>query len=206
MKETARVEAFSDGVFAIAATLLIIEIKLPPLPQETTGRDVLAALLALWPSYLAFVMSFVTILIMWINHHELFKLLQGTNRRLLFANGFMLLIVTFVNFPTAVLAKYLERAGANVAVAFYCGTYVVVALSYNLLLAAALPNLRAAAQQGPHSAVHRIRMAYRLGLLVYVAATLVALFAPYAGLAICSALWVLWTLLDYQKGTAATDG
>ena len=105
-KETSRVEAFSDGVFAIAITLLILEIKVPHL---------LHALLAEWPSLLAFVLSFSAVLVMWINHHGLFNLMQTIDRRSLVANGLLLLLVTFVPFPTAVLAAYIDQEAAHAA-------------------------------------------------------------------------------------------
>src|SRR4051812_20363 len=101
-KETSRLEAFSDGVFGVAMTLLIVDIRLPPMSQPTSNRELLRAVGALWPSYLSFFVSFVTVLIMWINHHSLFRLVQAFNRRFLFANGFLLLMVTLVNFPTKV--------------------------------------------------------------------------------------------------------
>ena len=73
---TARLEAFSDGVFAIAITLLILEVKVPHLPEEGGGRSLLSALAALWPSYLAYLTSFVTIFIMWANHHAMFTYIR----------------------------------------------------------------------------------------------------------------------------------
>jgi uncharacterized membrane protein len=203
-KETSRLEAFSDGVFGIAMTLLIIDIRLPPMSDQATNRELLRALGGLWPSYLSFFISFVTVLIMWINHHGLFRLVHAFNRRFLFANGFVLLMVTVVNFPTKVLAEHLGQAGANVAVALYCGTYVLVAVSFNLMLWTALPNLRPDVRQGPHSPVRRIRAAYRMGALVYAVATVVGYFIPYLGLSLCMALWVLWTLLNYRPGRRAT--
>src|SRR3989442_12748190 len=110
-----RVEAFSDGVFAIAITLLILEIRVPH-----GDHDLWAGLRALWPSYIAFVMSFVVILIMWLNHHELLRMVRAVNYPFLFANGFLLLTVTFVPFPTAVVAAYLTTPDAKVAAALYC--------------------------------------------------------------------------------------
>lgn len=106
-KETARVEAFSDGVFAIAITLLILEIRVPHLAADAGDRGLFFSILQLWPSLLAFLLSFLVILIMWISHHELIRLVRGVNDQFLFANGFLLLMVTFVPFPTAVLAQYL---------------------------------------------------------------------------------------------------
>src|SRR2546430_9958242 len=129
MTESAgRVEAFSDGVFAIAITLLILEIRVPH-----GDGGLWAGLLALWPSYIAFLMSFIVILIMWVNHHELLRMVRSVNYPFLFANGLLLLTVTFVPFPTAVLAANLTTPDAKVAVASYCATVVANALLWNLL-------------------------------------------------------------------------
>ena len=78
-KETARVEAFSDGVFAIAITLLILEIKVPKTGGSMTNGQLLDSLIGLWPSYFAFLLSFTAVLIMWINHHGFFKYIRTIN-------------------------------------------------------------------------------------------------------------------------------
>jgi len=206
-KETARVEAFSDGVFAIAMTLLILEIKVPhPPPDGQAGKWwLLGSLAHLWPSFVAFVLSFGTVLIMWVNHHGLFRQVHGVNNRLLFTNGFLLLVVTFVPFPTAVLAEYLDERSANAAATFYCATFVLVSVAYNLLLAAVVPVRApgAAASPGHEAALARVRRAYRAGFVVYLAATVAAVFSAFAGLAICFSLWVLWALLNYSTGHKA---
>ena len=102
--ETARIEAFSDGVFAIAITLLVLDLKVPrDLPD---GRTLAGALLAQWPAYMAFASSFMTILIMWVNHHRIFTLVGRSDSRLLFFNGLLLMGVTVVPFPTALVAEY----------------------------------------------------------------------------------------------------
>lgn len=200
-KETARVEAFSDGVFAIAMTLLILEIRVPHPPADgAVGKwQLLASLAHLWPSFVAFVLSFGTVLIMWVNHHGLFKHAHRVNNHLLFANGFLLLMVTFVPFPTAVLAEYLDRPGANAAAVFYCGVYVLVGVSYNILLRAVVANRAPGAAGSPthETAIARIGRSYYIGLAVYLAATLVSIFSAFGGLAICFSLWPLWMLLSY---------
>ncbi len=113
-KETGRLEAFSDGVFAIAMTLLVLELKVP---HAAAGGELSAASLARnllreWPGYLALVTSFFTVLIMWVHHHILFKLVGRPDAKLLFANGFLLLMVSMVPFPTAVVAEYLATPAA----------------------------------------------------------------------------------------------
>jgi len=199
-RETARVEAFSDGVFAIAITLLILEIRVPHLPhdQPDARRQLIQALLHLWPSAVAFVLSFGTILIMWINHHGLFKHAHHADNRLFFANGFLLLAVTFLPFPTAVLAEYLDQRAANVAATFYCATYVLVSAAYNLLLWSVVANRRHGAP-GSESTIARVRKSYRLGLVAYIVATLVSTVLPYVGVAICFSLWPIWAVLRYYE-------
>lgn len=196
-KETGRVEAFSDGVFAIAITLLILEIKVPKLPQTSSSGELAAALLGLWPSYLAFLLSFFAILIMWINHHGLFNLVHRVNSGFLYANGFLLLLVSFVPFPTALLAEYLDGSAVNAAAAFYCGTFIFISIGYNLVWQCIVkgdllkPDVSAA-----H--VRKITRAYRLGMAVYVISTLVAFKNGYLGLGMNLSLWVLWSVLGYQ--------
>jgi uncharacterized membrane protein len=200
LKETARVEAFSDGVFAIAITLLILEIKVPHAPPNASPGKwwLIASLGALWPSFIAFVLSFGTVLIMWVNHHGLFEHAHRVDKSLLFANGFLLLVVTFVPFPTAVLAEYLDTPSANAAAVFYCATYVLVSLGYNLLLGAITRSRDALSSLAHLAALTRIRRAYRVGLVVYLTAVLAAAFSAITGLAICLSLWVLWARLDYS--------
>src|SRR5919108_1729971 len=106
--DTARLEAFSDGVFAIAITLLVLEIRLPE--GEGPLWNVLGEL---WPSYLAYVLSFVTIGIMWANHHAIFRLIARASHGLIVANLFLLMTIAFLPFPTGVLAEHLPHAGID---------------------------------------------------------------------------------------------
>jgi uncharacterized membrane protein len=189
-----RVEAFSDGVFAIAITLLILEIKVP----HAGEHGLWTGLAALWPSYVAFLLSFFVILIMWVNHHELLRMVHAVDYRFLFANGFVLLTVTFVPFPTAVLAEHLATAEAGQAVAFYCATFVANSLAWNLLWASMVrggllrPEIDAATIAG-------IRKAYLQTPFVYTASTIVAFFVPALGLLINASLWVLYIRLSYRN-------
>jgi uncharacterized membrane protein len=130
-KETGRLEAFSDGVFAIAITLLILELKVPALISTSslvvTPAALGKALLEQWPSYVSLITSFFTILVMWMHHHAILKNIRRTDAWLHFANGFLLFVVTFVPYPTAVLATYLNTPAAKMAAAFYAGTFVLIA-------------------------------------------------------------------------------
>ncbi|MFO1350951.1 MAG: TMEM175 family protein [Gammaproteobacteria bacterium] len=119
--ETNRLEAFSDGVFAIAITLLILEIKVPPTVNLGTG------LLQLWPSYLAYAISFVVIGAIWINHHAMFDWIDRADQKLLLLNTLHLMFIAFLPFPTAVLAEALHSGlNQSTAAAFYSGTLTVI--------------------------------------------------------------------------------
>ena len=128
--ETSRVEAFSDGVFAIAITLLILEVRLPS--NIETGK-LAQALLRLWPSYLAFLTSFGTIGVMWMNHHRLFNLINAIDDGLIGLNTLLLLGVTWIPFPTALLAQHLLGPDQYISAAVYSGSFLIIAIMYNVL-------------------------------------------------------------------------
>lgn len=195
-KETGRIEAFSDGVFAIAVTLLILEIKVPHLPEEGSGRSLLWALAALWPSYLAYLTSFVTIFIMWVNHHAIFHFMWRSDSSFQFANGFLLLLVTFVPFPTAVLAEYLERPAGPVAAAFYAGTFVLIAVAYNLLWRAATRGRSLTRSHVTEEAIAAFTRGYRVGVPGYLVATAAAFVNVLLSVGICAALAVYWIVVS----------
>ena len=137
-KETGRLEAFSDGVFAIAITLLALELKVPhiELSGNMTDRRI-SGLANQWPSYFAFATSFFTVLVMWVHHHAIFRLVRGADATLLFANGFLLMLVTVVPFPTAVVAEYLRTPAAGAACTFYASFFVLISIGFSVLLWAA---------------------------------------------------------------------
>ena len=197
-KETTRVEAFSDGVFAIALTLLILGIKVPDLNDFASNEKLYRALVNLWPSYFAFILSFTAVLIMWINHHGFFKYLKKINSAFLFANGFLLLTVTFINFPTAVLARYFDTEAFNIASAFYCGSMVLISVSFNLLWFSSAYERKLVKDEITNELIIKIRNAYWLGFFLYMIAFVISFFLPFIGLSICISLWIFWTMLDYD--------
>jgi uncharacterized membrane protein len=197
-KETSRVEAFSDGVFAIALTLLILSIKIPDLKDVASNKVLFHSLLNLWPSFFAFLLSFTTILIMWINHHGFFKYLRKINSAFLYANGFLLLMVTFINFPTVILSEYFETPAVNTASAFYCGTMVIINIAFNLLWFTSAYKRRLIKHEITDALIFKIRNAYLLSFVIYMAAFIVSFFFPIVGLLVCISLWILWLILDYD--------
>src|SRR5258708_13667344 len=134
--ETARIEAVSDGVFAIAMTVLILEIKVPHPGQGSLA----AALLRQWPSYFAFFLSFTFTGIMWMSHHRMFTLIRKSNDVLLVLNLLLLFGVIMVPFPTDVLAEHLGGPGQKTAAILYNSVSIVIGIFFTLLCPYALPH------------------------------------------------------------------
>jgi uncharacterized membrane protein len=195
--ETFRLEAFADAVFAIAITLLVIEIRLPPHEEVLRIGGVGPALLQLWPSYVGYVISFIVIGIMWANHHNLMKLVDRVDHGFITLTLLLLLCVAFLPFPTAVMAEHLadpdphERA---VAVAFYCGCFTVTALFYFLMWWHAARGRRLIASHVPDESVRAITRAYVPGSFLYLTATLVAFVNVGLSLAIVVGLAAIYML------------
>ena len=114
-KQTARIESFSAGVFSIAITLLVLGIKVLTAAELGDHQSLLFALRGQWPSFCAYLVSFFTILIMWIQHHRLFAFIKCTDLPFFYLNGFLLLLVTFVPFPTTLLAEHIQHGNARTA-------------------------------------------------------------------------------------------
>jgi uncharacterized membrane protein len=126
-RDTTRLVAFSDGVFAITITLLVLEIR-PP----TDDENLLHGLLALWPSYLAYAVTFLFIGQVWANHHVMFDHIRAADRTVLLLNTVLLMVVAFLPFATSVLAEALRSGdGQRTAVGFYGIAFGVTALTFN---------------------------------------------------------------------------
>ncbi|NTV25733.1 MAG: DUF1211 domain-containing protein [Chlorobiaceae bacterium] len=168
--ETTRIEAFSDGVFAIAVTLLVIEVKVPD-HVHVDRVGLLRALLEIWPSYLAYLTSFATILVIWVHHHWIFSLINKYDHGLFYLNGLLLLFVTFIPFPTALLSEYLLHRDARVAASFYTGIFLAISLSSDILWRHVSINLLSEnAISGKTEEVMQITRHYRFGPLLYTGA------------------------------------
>ncbi len=171
-KETGRLEAFSDGVIAIAITLLVLEIHVPPVDE---GGALLASLLEQWPIYLAFLLSFATIGIMWINHHRLFTVIKRVDHNFLILNTLLLLGITLVPFTSALLGEYIGHEGEQVAAMVYSGVFVVIAIFFNLMWWYAARHNWLDMTGESLRIVQITSRQYRYGPLYYLAALLLAL-------------------------------
>jgi uncharacterized membrane protein len=191
---TSRLEAFADGVFAIAATLLVIEIQLP-------GEDVGEGLVDLWPAYFAYALSFLSIGIMWVNHHVVLSFTREADRAFLFINIGLLMAIAFVPFPTHLYAEHLQHEGAREAALAYGLTFVVIAIFFQLFWQYARRKLlRPDADRREVSGINR---SYRPGVPMYAGATLVALISPTAALALFAAIALVYVSASIWGDEAA---
>jgi uncharacterized membrane protein len=184
-----RLEAFCDGVFAIAVTLLIIDIKVPASEGIGSTRDLWLALRHLGPSIFAFVLSFAIILITWVNHHRLLGLVNKSSGPFVYANGFLLLTTVFMPFPTALVGEYLLTDHVAPAVVIYNSVTVVQGVAWLLVTGAALRLTKDA-----KSAV-LVRDGHRNGYVavaVYSLLALIAVWFPLAVAIVTTMLWAYW--------------
>jgi uncharacterized membrane protein len=197
-KETARLEAFSDGVFAIAITLLVLEIKVPRFSEPASSATLSQALLREWPAYLALITSFFTVLIMWVHHHIVFRMVRRADARLMFVNGLLLLFISVVPFPTAVMSEYLGTPAAPAACTLYAGFFFGISICFQLLRRAAFRPHVVMRNARPET-VKRLKRSYWAGPPLYLVATLTAPLFPLAAIGICTALWIFWAAVTRES-------
>jgi uncharacterized membrane protein len=154
---TSRLEAFSDGVFAIAATLLVLDLHVPD-----PGHGLAEGLVAQWPAYVAYVTSFLTIGIIWVNHHALFQHVRQADRTLLFVNLLLLMVVSVTPFPTALLGRYATAdQDSHLAAAIYGAVMFVMGIAFTLLWWRATSQRKQARREG---------LLFSTGMAVYLIA------------------------------------
>ena len=184
---TSRLETFADGVFAIAATLLILDV-------HATGPDLGKSLLHIWPSYVAYAVSLITIGIMWVNHHTVFEQIEKVNRRFLLINVGLLMCIAFVPFPTRLVAEHIRDDNARAATLAYGLTMTVTAVFFYLLWFGGALRDRLLREDADPRVVSGISTSYRPGSVMYLGATLVAFASPQASAALYAAIALFYVV------------
>ena len=187
---TSRLETFADGVFAIAATLLILNVDAQISDVQSLG----SRLLHIWPSYLAYAVSFVTIGIMWVNHHTVMSQIDRTDRRFLLATVGLLLCIAFVPFPTRLVAEHIRGAGARDAALAYGFTMVATAVMFSVSWFYASLGKRLLRADADPAVVTGISRSYLPGPWIYLAATLIAFASPTASVCVFMAAALFYVL------------
>jgi uncharacterized membrane protein len=198
--DTARLEAFSDGVLAIAITLLILDVRIDA--KGSVGAELRHA----WPHYVAYVTSFVTIAVMWANHHDLFKLIARSDRGLMFFNALLLMGIAFLPFPTGVLAEHLQDSSEDrqSALLAYGFTMVLIAIFYQLLWRYSCARDLVRSDLTEDMKAH-ITRGYNPAFVLYVAALPLSFFSAWFSIAVWLGLAVFFLFFAYETGLDPVD-
>jgi uncharacterized membrane protein len=192
--DKARLETFSDGVMAIAITLLVLEIRVPH-PDPCTYSSLPRVLGLEWPAFAAYATSFLVIGIIWVNHHQMFKLFARTTYHFLVINVLFLMVLSFIPFPTALVADALQvHEGLRTATLVYGGTMFFLAVMFNVAWLYAVKDRRLVAQHVSDAVIERGTRSYRYGPALYLLITLLAFASPYLSLALFAAFALYWLL------------
>jgi uncharacterized membrane protein len=194
--ETTRLETFADGVFAIAATLLIIDVSVRA-PGGALGHAVLAA----WPQYAAYAVSFVTIGIMWANHHDCMRQIGSVDRRFMAINLVLLMCIAFVPFPTRLIADHFHDDGLRAAALTYGVTLTTTAVCFGSFWFYAARGGRLLAHDADPQVISGISRSYLPGAPIYGVATLVALWSPKLSVALFGAIALFYLFESSIFGT-----
>jgi uncharacterized membrane protein len=187
--DTRRVEAFSDGVFAIAITLLVLTFRDP-----RAGESVQYALLHQWPSYAAYAVSFLTVGIMWANHHTVMQQIGRVDRTFLLLSVVLLMFVAFVPYPTRIVAEFIRTGDARAAALLYGAAFTSTALSWAALWFYASLGNRLIAPDADPRVVSGITRSFLPGTLLYGGATLVAFLSATASVILFGAIALFYAL------------
>jgi len=192
-----RLEAFCDAVFAIALTLLIIDIKIPASEGIRSTRELWLALGHLGPSFFAFVLSFAIILITWVNHHHFMRSVNKSSGSFVYANGFLLMTVVFMPFPAALVGEYLLTDHVAPAVVIYNSVTAVQAVAWILVTGAALRNRLTKDEKSAVLVGDGRRNGY-FALVVYSLLALIAVWFPIAVVVVTTMLWAYWLIFSLR--------
>ncbi|CAN5189124.1 TMEM175 family protein [soil metagenome] len=208
-KETGRIEAFSDGIFSVAITLLALEIGIKEMPEgHINDANFWHEILALWPKFFAYFNSFASVLLMWMSHHKIFRLLRGTNTYIILANGFLLLITALVPFPVKTVGEYIQTDAASAAIIFYNGYSVLMCFGFWLLSYTILKNKQYLLPgKLPLKLIQESYRGIFIGLLCTIVIVGVAFLFPYSSLVLNFGMWVFWAFLSHssEEGKVYSD-
>jgi uncharacterized membrane protein len=195
-QSNARLEAFCDGVFAIAITLLVIELRVESPDEIASTKEFWLALQHLLPSVFAFLLSFVVILITWVNHHATLRLVRGSSAAFKYANGLLLLTVAFIPFPTALLGSFLWTDHAEPAVILYNAVLAVQAIAWITVTGTALSGGLAA--EGAAATLRQNGRHGYVALAFYSLLAVLAVWFPFVVAIVTTVSWLVWLALSIR--------
>ena len=194
-KQTARLEAFSDGIFGVAITLLAIEIGIKEY-EGATNVNLWQKILNNWPEYFTYFNSFATVLLIWMGHHKIFNKIWKANHWIILLNGLVLLFVVLFPFPTKTVGAFIGTEAVNTAVTFYAGFTGVIVLCMLLLNLGIVNNPKSIINADKNLPWFKNQIKQQgLAILVYAIAATVAFYSPTIALAITFLMWVFWAIV-----------
>jgi uncharacterized membrane protein len=195
-----RLEAFCDAVFAIALTLLILDIKAPGAANIQTSQDLWLALKHLLPSAFAFLLSFTIIIVMWVNHHSFMKAIHKSTPAFLYANIFLLLTVVIIPFPTNLLAEFCFTKAAAPAVVLYSLTILLTNIGWIIVTRAALLPKSLARNESAKALINQMSRQGQMAFFLYLACAILAFWLPVLVAVVISLTFLIWLILGlYYK-------
>lgn len=195
-KQTGRLEAFSDGIFGVAITLLAIEIGIKQY-EGANNINLWHKILESWPEYFTYFNSFATVLLVWMGHNKIISHLCKVNHWIILVNGLVLLFVVFFPFPTRMVGNFFDTEAENTAVSFYAACTGLISLSLLLLNMCIINNRKM--MIAPEKSIPWFKNMMRgqvIGIIIYAAAAIIAFYSITLALGITFFMWVFWAVVS----------
>jgi uncharacterized membrane protein len=197
--ETVRMEAFSDGVLAINITLLSFELKAPAFKESYTSVSLLLTMARQWPAYLAFVLSFATIFVIWVNHHRMFNVIRRSDSKFLYLNGLLLFLTSIIPFMNNVLAKYISTSATELAAGLTMLLFGAIVGVFYLMWNHATDDYHLLKRPAAGVRVRTVRSGFIISMAIYGASALLATVLPLVSILIGLLMVVYLSQLKYHR-------
>ena len=197
--ETVRIEAFSDGVLAIDITLLTFELKAPAFKDTYDSYSLSLAMAHQWPSYLAFLLSFATIFVIWVNHHRMFNVIRQSDSRFLYLNGLLLFLTSLIPFLNNVLANYISTSATELAAGLSMLLFGAIAGVLYLMWTHATTNYRLLKRPAADVRVQTVKSSLIISIVIYSTSALLALLLPLVSIVVGLIMVVYLSRLKYHR-------
>jgi uncharacterized membrane protein len=194
-KQTARLEAFSDGIFGVAITLLAIEIGIKEY-NGATNINLWQKIIENWPEYFTYFNSFATVLLIWMGHHKIFDRIWKANHWIILLNGLVLLFVVLFPFPTRTVGAFIGTDAVNTAVSFYAGFTGLIVVAMFLLTLCIVKNKKYMLNPDKNLPWFSNMMKGQIiAISVYAFAAIIAFYSPFVALVLTFCMWVFWAII-----------
>jgi len=190
-----RLETFCDGVFAIAITILILEIKIPRISSVSTVDEFWHEIILEWPAWFGFALSFIIILVAWVNHHDMFKLINKSSPRFTYANGLLLFSVASVPFTTGVMSEFMMTDLAQPAITIYCFGVLFHCFAWFVFLWTTMHPVILIKDEATADFVNATIITYnRYAFFLYLSLCILSFWLPYVSLVLMTLSWMIWVV------------